>query len=93
MALSARIKERLYQLLGDETAEALVRSIEESDSLRGDVAELRHQMELGFVRVDARFANLEKLISDRAADLIKWSFAFWVGAVLAIAALARVLGQ
>jgi hypothetical protein len=72
-----------------------VNSIEQSDSLRGDFAELRHEMLLGFTRIDARFdqlkSDLEKLIERRSGDLIKWSFVFWVGAVLAIASLAGVL--
>ena len=70
-------------------------SIEQSDSLRGDFAELRHEMLLGFTRIDARFdqlkSDLEKLIERRSGDLIKWSFVFLVGAVLAIATLAGVL--
>jgi len=68
-----------------------VRFIGESESVRGDLAELRHEMQLGFAKVDARFAQLEKAIEARAADLIKWSFVFWVGAVAAIALLARAL--
>ena len=48
-------------------------------------------MQLGFAKVDTRFAQLEKTIEARAADLIKWSFVFWVGAVAAIAMLAGVL--
>jgi hypothetical protein len=72
-----------------------VNSIERSESLRGDVAVLRHEMKLGFTRVDARFdqlkSDLEKLIEKRSGDLIKWSFVFWVGAVLSIAALGGLL--
>jgi hypothetical protein len=48
---------------------------------------------------DARFAQfeasivgrLEAKIEQRTADLMKWSFVFWVGAVAAVAALAGVL--
>ena len=53
-------------------------------------------------RMDAGFSRLELLITkvegkldakieSKAADLIKWSFVFWVGAVTSIAVLARVL--
>jgi hypothetical protein len=49
--------------------------------------------------VNARFAQLEATIigrleakiEQRTADLMKWSFVFWVGAVGAIAVLAGVL--
>jgi hypothetical protein len=49
-------------------------------------AELRGEMYAGFAR-------LEKAIADARSDLIKWSFVFWVGAVAAIAMLARVLDR
>ena len=47
-------------------------------------AALRQDMAEGFATVRAQIANVR-------ADLMKWSFVFWVGAVLAIAALAGVL--
>ena len=72
--------------------------IDSVDNARADIAELRREMEVGFARVDTRFAALdgrfnalETLIERRTADLMKWSFAFWIGAVVAIAALARVI--
>ena len=52
--------------------------------LRADIAELRQEMQVGFARLETRFER-------RFGDLIKWSFVFWVGAVAAIAMLARVL--
>ena len=47
---------------------------------RTTMADLRQEM-----------ADLRHEIAQRASDLIKWSFLFWVGAVGAIAALAGVL--
>lgn len=95
MPVSQNLIRKIEQAFGREAAEELVRLIGESESLRGDVAELRHEMELGFAKVDARFdrlrVELEKAIEERAANLIKWSFLFWVGAVGAIAMLARAL--
>jgi hypothetical protein len=41
-------------------------------------------MQVGFARLETRFER-------RFGDLIKWSFVFWVGAVAAIAMLARAL--
>jgi hypothetical protein len=52
--------------------------------LRADIAELRHEMQVGFATLEMRFER-------RFGDLIKWSFVFWVGAVGAIAMLARAL--
>jgi len=54
------------------------------DQLRADIAELRQEMQVGFARLETRFER-------RFGDLIKWSFVFWVGAVGAIAMLARAL--
>src|SRR6266566_4083643 len=52
------------------------------DQLRADIAELRQEMQVGFATLETRFER-------RVGDLIKWSFVFWVGAVGAIAMLAR----
>ncbi len=54
------------------------------DQLRAGIAELRQEMQVGFARLETRFER-------RVGDLIKWSFVFWVGAVGAIAMLARAL--
>lgn len=80
--------------------------IDRIDLMRGDIAELRHSVaaehavirkELADANASLRtdmkeeFAMLRVQIADARADLMKWSFAFWVGAVVAIAALAGVL--
>jgi hypothetical protein len=72
---------------------------DEDDNLRGDIRELGHRMDIGFAelgarfegRIDQRFAQLDNKIEQRHAELLKWSFVFWVGAVAAISALAGVL--
>jgi hypothetical protein len=42
-------------------------------------------------RLDTGLAQLEARMERRFADLLKWSFVFWVGAVGAVAALAGML--
>lgn len=93
MALSPHLRHRLHEALGAAAAEDLVSWIEENDSVRADVAELRHEMQLGFARIEAKLEQvpLRAEMEKRFADLLKWSFVFWVGAVGAIAALAGVL--
>ena len=54
------------------------------DQVRADIAELRQEMQVGFARLETRFER-------RFGDLLKWSFVFWVGAVGAVAMLARAL--
>ena len=86
---------KLQETLGPEAGEELVTWMSNVDDLRGDVAELRHDMDNRFAamesRMDQGFARLETLIERQSADLIKWSFVFWVTAVGAIAALAGVM--
>ena len=84
MPISAHLIHKLEQALGQEAADDLVSQLTDIQSLRADVAELRHEMQLGFAR-------LETKIEQTNATLLKWSFVFWVGAVGAIAALAGVL--
>jgi hypothetical protein len=91
MPIPSYLQRRLQQSLGTEAAEDFVSWMESVDSARADIAELRHEMQVGFARVDTRFAALETLIERRSADLMKWSLAFWIGAVVAIAVLARVI--
>jgi hypothetical protein len=59
MAISPHLIRKLQEALGHEAAEDLVSHLEGGESLRADVAELRHEMQLGFAKIDARFANLD----------------------------------
>lgn len=95
MAIPQFLHQKLQQAFGQEATEYLVSWMESVDSNRADIAELRHEMQIGFGRLESKIdhalAKMEATIERRTAELLKWSFAFWVGAVLAIAALARVL--
>lgn len=55
--------------------------------VRADIAELRHETQMEFAKVRGEMVGLEmrltSKIDQRFADLIKWSFVFWVGAVAA----------
>ncbi len=101
MPITPRLFEKLQQTLGGQEGAEFVNWMHEMDArasdvatrsdladvraqLRADIAELRHEMQVGF-------ATLETRLERRVGDLIKWSFVFWVGAVGAIAMLARAL--
>jgi hypothetical protein len=94
--ITAKLSRKLYETFGDEAAADMVDWMHHVDAQR---AELRELNELNFARFEARLAQLEAAIvgrleakiEQRSADLIKWSFVFWVGAVAAVAALAGVL--
>lgn len=65
--LSFKLREALGAQAGDELIGIVDKAASDISDLRGDVAELRHQMELGFARVDTRFAEMERSIGDRFA--------------------------
>jgi hypothetical protein len=72
-----------------ETSAALRQEIVETNAgLRREIAEtnaaLRRDMTDGFAALGVQIANVR-------ADLMKWSFLFWVGAVASIALLAGVI--
>jgi len=99
--ITPRLSQKLQQTLGGQEGAEFVNWMHEMDArvsdvathgdlaqlradIRADFAELRQEMQVGFAALETRFER-------RISDLIKWSFVFWVGAVGAIAMLARVL--
>jgi hypothetical protein len=99
--ITPRLSQKLQQTLGGQEGAEFVNWMHEMDArvsdvathgdlaqlradLRADFAEMRQEMQVGFAALETRFER-------RISDLIKWSFVFWVGAVGAIAMLARVL--
>jgi non-ribosomal peptide synthetase component E (peptide arylation enzyme) len=78
------VHQKFRQAFGPEATEFIVTWMQGADSNRADIAELRHEMQVGFAR-------LEALIERRISDLMKWSFVFWIGAVISIAVLAKVI--
>ena len=87
-AVSSRMSMKLREVFGPEDGEDfadLLRTVtEQGDSIRAELADFRKEM-----RADIQALNVK--ISEVQSNLMKWSFVFWVGAVLAIAVLAGVL--
>src|SRR5262245_58976975 len=99
MTITSRLSRRLYETLGDDAGHDLVDWMLQRDTQR---TELRDLNDLNFARfgalisefrgeVRAEIARLETRIERTRADVMKWSFIFWVGAVGSIALLAGVL--
>jgi hypothetical protein len=59
--------------------------------MKEEIQALESRMLPRFDRLDERILYVDRRIGETKADLMKWSFVFWVGAVAAIAALAGVL--
>lgn len=98
MSYSHRLSDSLRRALGEDAAEDMVSWMEDLEGradLRGDMAELRQQVrdDIAGLRQEIRGvdAALRQEIAHAKYDLIKWSFVFWVSAVMSVAALARVL--
>jgi hypothetical protein len=90
--------EDLVTWLDEERSERL----QLREAIRADFAELRQEMHAGFAKTHDRIHDVEttlrgeihvvdRRVAEVKADLMKWSFVFWVGAVTAIAILAGVL--
>src|SRR4051812_15509152 len=101
MAIPARLSRALQERLGREAADSLVDWMGRMESNRSDIREVRQivgQLDARFDRLESRFDDMvvrigamDAKFEKRFADLLKWSFVFWVSAVGAVAALAGVL--
>jgi hypothetical protein len=89
MAVSARLSRSLHVTLGEDGAADMVAWMQGVESGRSEIRELH---DLYAARTQARFDVIEARIDSaknevlsamdhRFADLIKWSFLFWCGAV------------
>ena len=87
MGFPEPVARKLRSTLGVE-GEILVTWLEEERleraTLRAELTQIRADMAAMEIRLGDRISNVK-------ADLMRWSFVFWVGAVGAIAALAGIL--
>jgi hypothetical protein len=101
MALPSHISKKLRQTLGPDAGGDFVTWLDEMRAeherslaaMQAEFAAMRALITAFERRSDERFADLKVNIAEVKAELMKWSFVFWVGAVLAVAALAGVLRQ
>jgi hypothetical protein len=59
MPVPSHLHRKLQETLGADAAVDFANMIEGMDANRGDVGELRHEMQLGFARIDARFLQVD----------------------------------
>jgi hypothetical protein len=59
MPIPPHLHRRIQEVFGADAAEDLVSLLESMDTYRGDIGELRHEMQLGFARIDARFEKVD----------------------------------
>ena len=87
MPASPHLLRKLQEVLGSDAADELLNSMSEIDANRGDIAELRHEMQLGFARVDTRFEKMEALIEKGLREQTRFFFLAWSVLLAAIIGL------
>ena len=78
MPVTAKLSRKFYETFGDELANEFVEWLNTVDATYR--ADLRDLNELNSARLDAKLAELK-------SDLVRWMFAFWVTAALALGGL------
>ena len=81
MPIPSLLARKLREVLGMEAGEEMVAWIDNVDAMRGDIAELRHLMEM----MEAR---LTTLIERRFAEALRWSWGFAFACSLLASAVA-----
>jgi hypothetical protein len=61
--------------------------------LNARIAELREEMLAGFARLERMILRTDAKIDQRFADLLKWSFTFWIGSTITLVGALVVLSQ
>ena len=91
----AAVRQEMHAGFAQLRHEMQVGAAELRQEMQASAAELRQEMQASAAELrqemHAGFGRLETMIERRTADLIKWSFVFWVGAVAAVALLAGVI--
>jgi len=63
------LKRKLEDTLGADAAEDLVSELNEGRSVRADLAEFRHEMQLSLARIDAQFGRLDAKVETQFGRL------------------------
>lgn len=98
MAATPNLQRKLQQALGAEAAGDLGAWMQSMDAYRTDIADLRHEMRIGFAKIDERFARvdgrmetmqerMEKLIEKALREQTRFFFLAWSVLLAAIVGL------
>lgn len=91
MAASPHLSQKIRDLFGNEAGQELIGILDKMASdvsdVRGDVAELRHQMDMGFGRVDGKFEAMSKVIEQELRKQTQFFFLAWAVILAAIVGL------
>ena len=91
MAASPHLSRRIQDALGSEAGGELIgildRAANDISGLRGDLGELRHQVDVGFTRVDARFEAMARQLEHELRKQTQFFFLAWAVILAAIVGL------
>lgn len=91
MAVSPNLQRKLQQALGAEAAGDLVAWMQTMDPLRGEIADLRREMQVGFARIDGRMdtmqASMERMMEKGLREQTRFLFLAWSVLLAAIVGL------
>lgn len=91
VSISPHLSNKLRAALGNEAGEELIGLMDDVtadvSSLRGDMAELRHQMEIGFARIDAKFEAMGRTLESELRKQTRFFFLAWSVLLAAIVGL------
>lgn len=95
MAERSPLPRSVRSVLGSQASEDFVIWQETGHaSLRAGIrADIHAELKALDDKLSERIHQVDRHVGDAKADLMRWSFVFWVGAVAAVAALAGVLGR
>jgi hypothetical protein len=87
MSISPHLHRKLRKALGADAGDDLVNLLEIAQATRGDIAELRHQMELRFTAIEAQFPALKVELEKGLKEQIRFFFLAWAVLLAAIVGL------
>lgn len=87
MPISPHLIRKLQEALGAAAAEDLVSMLESMDANRGDIAELRHEMQLGFARMDQMRLEFQASLEKGLREQTRFFFLAWSVLLAAIVGL------
>jgi hypothetical protein len=91
MAVSPNLQRKLQQAPGVEAAGDLVAWMQTMDPLRGEIADLRREMQVGFARIDGRMdtmqASMERMMDKGLREQTRFLVLAWSVLLAAIVGL------
>jgi hypothetical protein len=87
MPISPHLHRKLRETLGADAGDDLVNLLEVAHATRGDIAELRQQMELKFTAMEAQFPALKVELEKGLKEQIRFFFLAWAVLLAAVVGL------